>query len=104
MGKTGLRQVALMNLKRRDLLVRALAKTKAKPAFNAPGYNEVAIILPEKAETVVEQMAHEGILAGVPASRYYPALDNLLVTAVTELHTPAEIEQFAATLARVIGG
>ncbi len=104
MGKEGLRKVALMNLKRRDLLVKALAKTKARPAFSGPGYNELAILLPEKAEKVVEKMAAEGVLAGIPASRYYPALDNVLVTAVTELHAPEDIDHFAATLAKVIGG
>ncbi len=104
MGKEGLRNVALMNLKRRGLLVKALSATKARPAFSGPGYNELAILLPQKAETVAERMASEGVLAGVPASRYYPALDNVLVTAVTELHTPHDIELFAKTLAKVIGG
>jgi glycine dehydrogenase subunit 1 len=104
MGKTGLRKVALMNLKRKECLLKALAKTKAKPAFTGPAYNEIAILLPVKAEAVVEKMAAEGILAGVPASRYYPALENILITATTELHSCADTERFTKTLAKVIGG
>jgi len=104
MGKEGLRRVALMNLKRRDMLIKALAPTKARPAFSGPAYNEVTILLPMKAEEVVRQMAAEGILAGIPASRYHPVLENLLITATTEIHTPADIERFAATLAKIIGG
>ncbi len=104
MGKEGLRKVALMNLKRKECLVTALTKTKAKLAFTGPTYNEIAILLPQKADAVVEKMAAEGILAGVPASRYYPALDNILITATTELHSCADAERFATTLAKVIGG
>ncbi len=104
MGKEGLRKVALMNLKRKECLIKALAKTKAKLAFTGPSYNEIAILLPVKADAVVEKMAAEGILAGVPASRYYPALDNILIAATTELHSCADAERFATTLAKVIGG
>lgn len=105
MGKNGLKKVALMNLKRKDYLAKKIAsETKAKIAFTGPTYNEFSILVPNRADAVIEKAVNEGILAGVPASRYYPEMDNLLIVNTTEVHTYAEIDRFAALLKKVIGG
>ncbi len=105
MGKTGLKTVALMNIKRKDYMAKKIAaETKAEIAFTGTTYNEFAVALPVSAETVVEKMAEKGILAGVPASKYYPQMSSLLIVNTTEIHSYEDIDLFVAELKAIIGG
>ena len=57
--------------------------------------------LAEPAEPVVDRLAEEGILAGVPVSRLRPeddALANLLLVAVTETVTDDDMDRLCAAL------
>ncbi|MDP9386339.1 MAG: glycine dehydrogenase, partial [Actinomycetota bacterium] len=69
------------------------------PVALAPVLREFAVRTPAPAATVVERMADEGFLAGIPLGDEYG--DGLLV-AVTERRTRREIDAFAATLDKVI--
>lgn len=105
MGKNGVKDVALMNLKRREYMLNKItAETEAVKAFSAPSYNEFTILLPQNANKVAEKMAEKGILAGIPLSKYFPELDNALTVAVTELNSYEEIDRYVKTLAEIIGG
>ena len=51
---------------------------------------------------MVERLAADGILAGVPGARLWPgeaALDDLLIVAATELNTEDEMDALATALA-----
>ena len=52
------------------------------------------------AAALVETMAREGVLAGVPVSRLLPGagLDDLLLVANTEINTAADRDAFLAAL------
>ena len=57
------------------------------------------------AAAVVDQLAKQDIIAGVPVSRLRPAdpaAANLLLVAVTETVTPADIEAFTTALSKVL--
>ena len=64
-------------------------------------FNEITVRLPRPAAEVVEALAGRGILAGVPASRLFPGVQDmapLLLMAATELTTPSDIEALATAL------
>ncbi|MCZ6848751.1 MAG: glycine dehydrogenase, partial [Alphaproteobacteria bacterium] len=68
-------------------------------------FNEFTLRLPVPAAPLVEDLAHEGIFPGVPASRLWPgieALDNLLITAVTEANDETDADALVGALARAL--
>jgi len=61
--------------------------------------------LPKPAEWVVERLAEKRILAGVPASRFYPEypeLFSVLLVAATETATEADMDALVAGLKEVL--
>ena len=61
---------------------------------------EFALRLPVAADVVVERMAEEGFLAGVPLGDEYGA--GGLLVAVTERRTRAQIDRYVAAFDKVI--
>jgi glycine dehydrogenase subunit 1 len=47
---------------------------------------------------LVEKLAKDGILAGVPLARFEPARDRDLLIAVTERHSKADLDRLIAAL------
>ena len=70
-----------------------------RPLAGAPVLREFAIETPVPAATVVERMAEEGFLAGIPLGSEYG--EGLLVS-VTERRTRDEIDAYAAAFEKVI--
>lgn len=105
MGKNGLKEVALMNLKRAEYLKKKIAsETSCKLAFSGHTYNEFTILVPGSADRVLKELEKDGILGGIPASKYYPELDNAMIVNTTEVHTYEELDRFAAALKKAAGG
>jgi glycine dehydrogenase subunit 1 len=105
LGETGLRQLAEANHARACQLADALAKVKGVEVLNETFFNEFTVRLPRPAEPVVEAMAKQGIMAGVPVSRLVPGqpeLANLLLVAATETVTDADIQAFASSLEKAL--
>ena len=64
-------------------------------------FNEFTLRLPRPAAPVVEALAAQGVLGGVPASRFWPdrpELADLLIVAATETNTDEDMDAFAACL------
>jgi glycine dehydrogenase subunit 1 len=58
-----------------------------------------------EAERVHRELLDEGVLAGLPLSRWYPddeVLRDSLLVCTTEVTTPAEIRRFADVLQRAL--
>ncbi len=105
MGKEGLKKVSLMNIKRKEYLLNKIEKeTSMKRAFSGPTYNEFSLVVPGKADDLCRKMAEKGILAGIPASKYFPELENVLIVNTTEMHTYEEIDRFVDNLKETTGG
>jgi glycine dehydrogenase subunit 1 len=69
--------------------------------LNKTFFNEMTIRVAVPAAALVEALAAQGILAGVPVSRLEPdntAVANLLVLAATELTTDEDIAALVAAL------
>ena len=78
-----------------------LAKVPGVELVTSAFFNEFAIRTPKPAAGLVEQLADNGILAGVPASRLFPSspdLENVLLVAATELVSDEDIELLAGGL------
>lgn len=102
LGPQGLREVGELCLgKARYARERVLdAVHDATLPFDAPIFKEFAVRLPAPAEAVASRAASDGYLAGVPLSRLMPGHDDVLLVAVTEKRTRAEIDGWAEAIAR----
>jgi glycine dehydrogenase subunit 1 len=106
LGTTGLREMALRCARgtryTRDALTSIPGVSLVSPA---PTLREFAVDLPVPAGTVVERMADEGFLAGVPVGlrdgQVHDGGDSLLI-AVTERRKRAEIDSFVSAMEKVV--
>ncbi|HEX2192412.1 MAG TPA: aminomethyl-transferring glycine dehydrogenase subunit GcvPA [Acidimicrobiales bacterium] len=100
LGTAGLRELALRCARgTRYAREAVLAVEGVEPLASAPVLRELAVRLPVPGETVVERMAEEGFLAGVPLGEEY---GGGLLIAVTERRTRADIDAYAAALEKVV--
>jgi glycine dehydrogenase subunit 1 len=105
LGETGLRRLARLNHARAVALHEALGKVRGVERLNQTFFNEMTIKLPVPAAPVVERLARENILAGVPVSRLEPddpRVANLVVLAATELTTDDHIAALCAGLTEAL--
>jgi glycine dehydrogenase subunit 1 len=105
LGETGLRRLARLNHAAAVSLAERLTAIKGVRIIGHSFFNEFAITLPKPAAEVVEQLAARRILAGVPASRFYPDYPELaeaLLVAATETNTEADIDALATGLREVL--
>jgi glycine dehydrogenase subunit 1 len=72
------------------------------PWADAPVLREFAVRLPVPASVVVERMADAGFLAGIPLEGAVDGGAHGLLIAVTERRTAAQIDAYAAALAKAV--
>lgn len=100
-GRRGFQELATRNIQKAAYLKNALA---ALPGFElvyrAPVFNEFVVRTPAPAAQIVDELLAEGILAGLPLSRYFPERTHELLVCATENTTRAAMDDFAAKLAR----
>ncbi|NDE90298.1 MAG: aminomethyl-transferring glycine dehydrogenase subunit GcvPA [Alphaproteobacteria bacterium] len=100
LGQEGLKKLARLNHTLAVQAVDRLAKISGVTILNKGFFNEFALELSKPAAAIVERLAAQRILAGVPASRLdaAPELRNILLVAVTETTTAEHIETLALAL------
>ncbi|WP_411819628.1 aminomethyl-transferring glycine dehydrogenase subunit GcvPA [Hyphococcus formosus] len=101
LGEAGLRRLAMLNHEAACKTADALAAIDGVEVVNKSYFNEFTLRLPVKASEIVERLASDGILAGVPGDRLWPfdrSADNLLVVAATECVSDEDIDRFATSL------
>ena len=70
-------------------------------AFSAPVFHEVALTLPQDADTVLARLAEKDILGGLSLARDYGMKNAILVNS-TEVHTEGDLDLFAQALEDVL--
>jgi len=70
-------------------------------AFDRPTFKEVAFRTPIPAREVVARARELGVHPGYPLGRDYPGLDDVLLVALTEKRTPADVDRLADVLGKV---
>lgn len=101
MGKSGIREVANLNVQKAHYAADRIAQSKAMSLpFASPFFNEFLVKLPEGVcpAALNAALMKEGFIGGLDVSRYYPELAGHMLVAVTERRTKAEIDQFAERL------
>jgi len=99
-GAKGLRAIAAANLQRARALASAIEKLPGyERAHDAPFFNEFVIRTPVAAAELAQRLQRAGVLAGVPLSRFYPAMTHALLVCATEVTSDADIDRFTRALA-----
>ncbi|HTW06180.1 MAG TPA: aminomethyl-transferring glycine dehydrogenase subunit GcvPA [Acidimicrobiales bacterium] len=100
LGTQGLRELALRCARgTRYLRDALLALPGLQPLATAPVVREFALSLPVSSELVLERMADEGFLAGVPLC--LDGRDGILVS-VTEKRTRGELDAYVEAMSKVL--
>ena len=105
LGEAGLTRLARLNHAAAVALADRLEQVPGIRLINRAFFNEFAVRLPRPAAEIVERLADNGILAGVPASRFYPdndAVADLLLVAATEMTTTEDMDRLEAGLREVL--
>jgi glycine dehydrogenase subunit 1 len=79
----------------------ARERVPLEPAFDAPAVKEVAFRTPIPARDVVSRARERGVHPGYALGRDYGGMDDVLLVAVTEKRTPADIDRLADVLDEV---
>ncbi len=99
MGKTGLKNVALLSAEKAQAAAKGIFALEGfEPYFKGSFVREFAVKTPIPAREVIRAMMEHGILPGINAGRWYPGLDDCLIVAATEKRTSQEIEQLLSGL------
>jgi glycine dehydrogenase subunit 1 len=105
LGEAGLARLARLNHAAAVALAERLEKVPGVRLGNRTFFNEFAVQLSRPAAEVVEALAGNGVLAGVPVSRFYPDRDeaaSLLLLAATEMTTAEDIDRLEQGLCEVL--
>lgn len=99
MGKQGLRELALLNLRKADYLKNKLSKVSGfEIQFSADTFNEIVLKCSQPANEIRDALLEHKILAGLPLGEYYPELADSLLLCATEVNTVESIDRLADKL------
>jgi glycine dehydrogenase subunit 1 len=105
LGEAGLRRLARLNHAAAVKTAERLSAIPGVDLVNESFFNEFTLRLPRPAGPVVDRLAEEGVLGGIPVSRVHPGraeLEGLLLVAATETVTAEDIDRFEAALREVL--
>ncbi|HRU38832.1 MAG TPA: aminomethyl-transferring glycine dehydrogenase subunit GcvPA [Candidatus Goldiibacteriota bacterium] len=94
MGKAGFEKLGKINMQRAQKLAGNLSAIRGVKVMQEPFFNEFTVTLPVEAEKFAAKMAGCGIMAGLPASVFFPERKNELIVAVTEKRTDDELRAY----------
>ena len=100
LGEVGLRKLAKINHAQARKAAKAVGAVAGVEVLTPRFFNEFAVRLSKPAAGVVETLAGQGVIAGVPVSRLAPkaGMDDVLLLAATETTTDDDIAALAAAL------
>lgn len=100
LGPEGLRELGETCM---SLAAYARERIDLPAAFDHPAFKEVALRTPRPAREVIRDARALGVHPGYAVGRDYEGLDDVLLVALTEKRTPADIDRLADVLAEVCG-
>jgi len=103
LGKEGLRELAIMNLSKKEYAKKVVTQIHdCKLAFSSPTFNEFVLRIEGEPEKVLEKLKEERILGGLSLAKFYSELDHHLLITVTEMNTKEEIDRWAEILEKAL--
>jgi glycine dehydrogenase subunit 1 len=104
LGPLGLKETAELCLQKAHYAAEQLAKVPGVSlAFDRPFFKEFTVRVKGDVPALLKKLQAHGYFAGLSAGRWYAGLKDLLIVAVTEKRTKAEIEGFASVLRAALG-
>ncbi len=105
LGKNGLRQVAELCYHKAHYAAKTIANLPGYALWSPlPFFNEFVLQTPKPVSEVNDHLLEHDILGGYDLSQDYPALQNHMLLAVTEMNTREEIDRLAEVLVEVSNG
>ena len=107
MGPTGLREVAERCYQNAHYAADRLAEIpgcSVNVGTTTPYFKEFVLTTRLPADTLISRVAGNGVIPGVPLSRYFPRRTHDLLVAVTELFTRQDIDYLADTVRAAVEG
>jgi glycine dehydrogenase subunit 1 len=99
LGKNGLKEVALQNLRKAAYAKEQLAKVKGCAIrFSGPTFNEFVLQMKRRPADVLKALLKKQILGGLDLSRFYPELPDCLLVCVTEQNSREEIDALVTAM------
>jgi glycine dehydrogenase subunit 1 len=99
LGKTGLQQVANLCYQKAHYAASELSKIDGFGlCFTEPFFHEFVLCCPKPASEVNEYLLEHGIFGGYDLGKDYPALQNHILVAVTEMNSKQEIDTLVEVL------
>jgi glycine dehydrogenase subunit 1 len=105
LGEAGFTRLAQLNHAAAVRLAERLSAVKGVEVVNDTFFNEFTVRMPKPAAPVVDALADNNILGGVPVSRLYPdepSLANLLLLTATETNTDVDTDALVGALKEVL--
>ncbi len=100
LGQTGLRQVAELCYHKAHYAADQISKLKGYSlCFDAPFFHEFSVCCPSPVAEINDHLLEHGILGGYDLGQDYPALQDHMLIAVTEMNTRDEIDALVEILA-----
>ena len=101
LGEEGLTRLARINHAKAVALAAKLAALPGVEVLPSAFFNEFTVKLPKPAALIVDALAANGVIAGVPVSRLLPhdkSVQNLLILAATETNTDDDFDALVGAL------
>lgn len=103
MGPQGLQQVAAASHSNTRKLIDALGKLGGvRKCFDRPFFHEAVFEFDMPVSDVMQTLAEQGIVGGVPLAQDYPELANHLLVCATETKNDSDLRQYADQIAQII--
>lgn len=103
LGRSGLKELARINLSRAAYLKSKLSEIKGvTPAFSAPTFNEFAIKLPLEAGKVLGKLREKGFIGGVSLGKYYDGFQDTILLCATEMNSMDDMDNFCRALGETL--
>lgn len=104
LGEKGLTHLAQLNHEKACELADALSRLDDVEVITPRYFNEFAFRTSKKADYVIGELLAMGIMGGVPVSRLIPSTNftNVIISAVTECTSSADIDSFVSGLERIL--
>lgn len=102
LGKTGLKELANLNLQNAHYAAQEIAKIPGMSlAFNGPFFHEFVIESKIEPSRINSMLLKDQIIGGLDLARFYPELDHHLLFCVTETKSKADIDRLVARLGAI---
>lgn len=103
LGKNGVKEMAKLNMQKARYTKQKLEEANLPVTFNGPFFNEIVVKLSKSVSDVNDQLFERGFIGGYDLGLAYPALENHMLIATTEIRTKEEIDAFVKEMGDING-